>query len=132
MTTTNDDVSGPPVVEVSRTNTILYCRAWERTMRFYRDDLALPVVHESDWFVEFLVVGSSYLSIADSARATIDDVSGQGVTLSWQVEDIAATRQRLLDRGLDPSDVRDVWNAHACYLLDPEGHRIELWSEANG
>lgn len=128
---TTADVPGPPLVEVVRTNTILYCRAWDRTVRFYRDDLALPVMHESEWFVEFRVAGTSFLSVADSARATIDDVEGQGVTLSWQVADLAATRERLLDRGLDPSDVRDVWNARACYLFDPEGHRIELWAEGS-
>lgn len=101
-------------------------------MRFYRDDLSLPVEHESDWFVEFLVAGTSYLSVADSARASIDDVNGQGITLSWQVADLVATRTRLRERGLDPSDIRDVWNARACYLFDPEGHRIELWAQADG
>lgn len=97
-------------------------------MRFYRDGLSLPVTHESEWFVEFHVAGMSYLSVADSARATIDDVEGQGVTLSWQVTDLAATRRRLLARRLDPSEIRDIWNARACHLFDPEGHRIELWA----
>ena len=132
MPTTADDVPRHIPIEVVRTNTILYCREWEPTMRFYRDGLSLPVTHESEWFIEFHIAGMSYLSIADSARATIDDVEGQGVTLSWQVTDLAATRRRLLGRGLDPSDIRDIWNARACHLFDPEGHRIELWAQEDG
>ena len=121
-----------PLVDIARSNTILYCRAWDRTVGFYRDGLALPVVHAGDWFVEFLVAAQSYLSIADASRATIDDVGGQGVTLHWRVADLRVTRARLLDRGLEPSDIHDVGHARACHLFDPEGHRIELWAAADG
>jgi catechol 2,3-dioxygenase-like lactoylglutathione lyase family enzyme len=121
-----------PLVDIARSNTILYCRAWDPTVRFYRDGLALPVVHANEWFVEFLVAEASYLSIADASRATIDDVGGQGVTLSWRVADLDATRAHLLDRGLEPSEIHDVWNARACHLVDPKGHRIELWAGRSG
>jgi hypothetical protein len=71
----------------------------------------------------------STLSIADSARTPIDHVGGQGITLSWEVADLGLARQRLVDRGLEPSEIRVVWNAAAFYVTDPEGHRIEIWSE---
>lgn len=127
------DGDGPatPLVAVERFNTILYCRQWLPTVRFYRDDLRLPVVDENEWFVEFRVTGGSSLSIADSGRATVDHAGGQGVTLSWRVTDIAAARERLAERALQPSEIRIIWNAAIFYVTDPEGHRIEVWSEAD-
>lgn len=120
-----------PLVSVERFNTILYCRHWLPTVLFYRDDLGLPVADESDWFVEFRVTAGSSLSIADSARATVDHVAGQGITLSWRVTDIAAARERFVERSLQPSEIRTVRNTAAFYVADPEGHRIELWSAAH-
>jgi len=129
--TAADDDPTCPLRGVDRTNTILYCRHWQATVDFYRDALGLDVVHTTDWFVEFRLTGESYLSIADAARATIDHVAGQGMTLSLHVPDLSATRRRLIERGLDPSDVRTVWHADVCYLVDPEGHRIEVWADGS-
>lgn len=121
---------GPaPMLAVKRFNTILYCRHWLPTVRFYRDDLGLPVIADNDWYVEFGTTTMSTLSIADSARTPIDHVGGQGITLSWEVADLGVARKRLVDRGLEPSEIRVVWNAAAFYVIDPEGHRIEVWSE---
>jgi len=124
------DDPAPPALAVERFNTILYCRRWMDTVRFYRDDIGLPVIADNDWYVEFHTAGESSLSIADSARTPIDDVGGQGITLSWKVDDLAAARSRLVDRALEPSEIRTVWDATAFYLIDPEGHRIEVWSDA--
>ena len=127
--TTVDDAHDPPFGP-DRVNTILYCRDWHATVSFYRDALRLPVTHETDWFVEFRLTGDAHLSVADSSRATIDHVDGQGITLSWRVPDVSAVRRRLIERGLRPTDERTVWGATACYLFDPEGHRIELWTDS--
>lgn len=118
-----------PAIALDRTNTILYCRRWDATVGFYRDVLQLPVTHSTDWFVEFRLTDNAHLSIADASRATIDDVAGQGITLSWRVADLPAARQRLVELGLQPSPERSVWGAAVCYLVDPEGHRLELWSD---
>ena len=125
----DDPATGPVAIE--RSNTILYCQHWQPTVRFYREKLGLPVVYSNDWFVEFRVTEESFLSVADSARATVDDVNGQGITLSWRVADLAVARSRLVDRGLQPSEPRKIWNATAFHLFDPEGHRIELWSDTS-
>lgn len=124
------DVPVTPLIAVGRSNTILYCRHWQPTVRFYRDDLGLPVLAENEWYVEFRVTTASSLSLADSANATIDDVDGQGITLSWHVTDLTATRERLVDHDLAPSEIRNVGDAVAFYLIDPEGHRLEVWSDA--
>lgn len=91
----------------------------------------MPLIAEHDWYVEFRVTTDSSLSIADAARATIPDAGGLGITLSWRVADLSATRKRLVDHDLAPSDIRIVGDAAAAfYLADPEGHRIEVWSDA--
>jgi catechol 2,3-dioxygenase-like lactoylglutathione lyase family enzyme len=118
-----------PLVTITRRNTILYCRRWRDTVDFYRSDLGLAVLARRDWFVEFAIGTDSALSVADASRTTIEPVDGQGITLSWRVADLGATRTRLVDNGLAPTPVRRVWDAVACYLFDPEGHRIELWSD---
>lgn len=117
-----------PLVAIERTNTILYCRNWLPTVGFYRDDLHLPVVAESHWYVQFGVSAGSTLSVADATKTTIGSAGGQGITLSWRVADIEATRDRLVDGGLEPSDIRTMGSATALYLTDPEGHRVEVWS----
>ena len=79
-------MSTPVVIE--RTNTILYCTSWKRTVEFYGDTLGFDVTHENDWFVEFALGDGSHLSIANADRATIGATGGSGITLSWQVPDI--------------------------------------------
>lgn len=113
-------------MEVARTNTILYCANWAETVSFYRRQLGLQVSHENDWFVEF-EVGSGFLSIADAARATVGQTRGQGVTLSWKVDDIEQASRDLRGKGVEVSSVKQRWGAQAIDFKDPEGHRIELW-----
>lgn len=110
-----------------RSNTILYCRHWAPSVRFYRETLGLPVTFENDWFVEFRLTGTSFLSVANAARATIADVQGQGFTMSLQVSDLEQTRAVLERRGVSTTAIRRKWNAEVFYCHDPEGHRLEFW-----
>jgi len=114
--------------KIKRSNTILYCRNWEKTVRFYRDTLNFSVNHERDWFLEFHLTGSSYLSIADESLASIKSVDGNGVTLSWQVEDIELAQGKLHELGVKTSPIESIWGSQSFYFFDPEGHRIELWA----
>ncbi|MBK8899898.1 MAG: VOC family protein [Anaerolineaceae bacterium] len=116
------------LIEPKRTNTILYCRNWQATVDFYRDQLGLPVVFANDWFVEFELTSTSFLSIANAARATIEAVHGQGITLTWQVDDVAASKARLAAQGIATTPIQHKWQAQVCYCTDPEGHRLELWA----
>lgn len=114
---------------IKRANTILYCRNWENTVRFYRDTLKLSVNYKKDWFIEFHLTESSYLSIADASLASIKSADGDGVTLSWQVEDIELTYGRLKEIGVKTSPVKPIWGVRSFYFFDPEGHRIEIWAQ---
>ena len=113
---------------IERTNTILYCRNWNQTVRFYRDVLDLVVHFETDWFVEFHLTAIAYLSIADAACATIPSGGGDGVTLSFRVTDIESEYRRLISFGITPGPMETKWGSRTFFFRDPEGHRIELWS----
>ena len=114
--------------KIKRSNTILYCRNWENTVRFYRDVLKFVINHESEWFVEFQLADNTYLSIANAANTSIKSADGGGITISWQIEDVELTYLRFNELGIKTRKIKSVWGARAFYIFDPEGHRIELWS----
>lgn len=116
-------------LDIEGSNTVLYCRRWSATVAFYRDTLGLTPTFENDWFVEFEICSGSSVSIADSSRATIESVGGQGITITWRVRDIEASWAALRDRGVDVTAIAQRWGAFAFYCCDPEGHRLEVWAE---
>lgn len=115
-------------MNLNTANTILYCRRWEETVRFYRDGLGLPVGFATDWFVEFRLAADCRLSIADDASTAVKSSGGAGITLSFQVEDIRAEHKHAEGAGLEPTAIREhPWQAETFCIFDPEGHRIEIW-----
>lgn len=114
-------------MNVRRSNTILYCSEWANTVAFYRDVMLLEPTHEVDWFVEFALHDTAHLSVADAARTSIDPSSGAGITLSWQVDDLAAECARLAAHDVETSDPMRQWGGRSVFLHDPERNRIELW-----
>ena len=117
-----------PEISINRTNTILYCEAFEETVSFYEDILKLKIATQKDWFVEFRLRDRVYLSVADAARTTIPSGKGEGITLSWQVEDVREARDRLVSMGVETSPVEWQYGAWVIFICDPSGNRIELWS----
>lgn len=121
-------MSGPLIID--RANTILYCSRWQECVEFYRDGLGLDVASENDWFVEFSLNPDSRLSVADARRASIESAGGRGITVTLKIEDILSAHQALMDRGLLPGEIKKhAWGADVFYLRDPDGNRIEFWSE---
>lgn len=109
-------------------NTILYCDRWAETVDFYRRVLALPVNVENEWFVELRLTQTSFISIADARRCSIDSSGGQGVTVTLQVDDVRAHHDRLSEAGVVIGPVRrHPWGALGFFCRDPEGYRLELW-----
>ena len=115
-------------MKIKSTNTILYCKNWQETVEFYRTALKLLVLSSNKWFVEFKLNEMSRISVANEARTSVKSGEGKGITVSLQVTDIEQTRNELIEAGVNPTPVREVWGAKAIYVHDPEGNRLEFWS----
>ena len=112
-------------------NTVLYCQHYAQTLAFYDQVLRLPRGFANDWFVEFKVAREAFLSVADQRRASIDSAHGQGLTLTFRVDDVRATHEQLRGRGAAPGAPGPrPWGAQGFVLHDPEGTRIEIWAPA--
>jgi hypothetical protein len=101
-------------------------------VRFYRDQLQLPVNFSTDWFIEFYLTPNARLSIADEKRSTIKSSSGNGITLTLEVEEIELVHKQLDNLGLKPTAIRKhPWEAMVFHLIDPENNRLEVWQSIN-
>lgn len=117
------------VTAVRRANTILYTDRWVETVSFYGEALGLTVAFENDWFVEFDIGPGAFVSVADARRTSIQPGRGDGITLSWQVDDVHDVRAELLERGVETGAVGTRWGAAVLDVFDPAGNRVEFWSE---
>ena len=115
-------------MKIKATNTILYCKNWQKTVDFYRTGLKLLVLSSNEWFVEFKLNEMSRLSVVNEARTSIDSSEGRGITVSLQVVDIEQTRAELSEAGITSTPIREIWGAKTIYVHDPEGNRLEFWS----
>lgn len=114
---------------VIRSNTILYCSWFEKTVLFYRDILKLSVHHQTTWLVEFLLFDNTFLSVADAKRTSIRSSNGDGVTISLKVKELELAHEYLSKKVSDVSEIKEIWGSMAFYLYDPDGHRIEIWEQ---
>jgi predicted enzyme related to lactoylglutathione lyase len=115
-------------LKIKSTNTILYCKKWEETVEFYRTQLKLLVLSSNEWFVEFKLNEMSRVSVANEARTSIESSGGKGITVSLQVADVEQTWTELIEVGITPMPIKDVWGAKVVYVHDPEGNRLQFWS----
>lgn len=116
-------------MQIQISNTILYCARWKETVDFYKAGIGLRVTMERDWFVEFELTGTSRLSVANEAHATVPSGGGKGLTISLKVDDIKETHAFLVQAGLRPPAIGvHPWGAWTVMLHDPEGNRIEFWA----
>lgn len=68
------------------------------------------------------------LSVADTARASIGSCGGEGLTLTFEVDDIDNTHALLEVANLNPPPIKVYsWGARVIHIYDPEGNRIEFW-----
>jgi catechol-2,3-dioxygenase len=117
-------------MNIRTANTILYCRKWEETVAFYKSKLKLQVTTSKEWFVEFRLNKTSCISVANAARTSIDSNDGKGITIALEVDDIKATHSDLKKAELNPTPISDhTWGAKVMYIYDPEGNRLEFWSQ---
>lgn len=111
-------------------NVILYCDKWADTVSFFRDTIGFPITMTTDWLVEFEVGPHAFLSVANTKRTSICSAGGAGITVTFKVADLRSVWQELVAKNVRVDPIRDTrLGGHAFFLRDPEGHRLEFWSE---
>nr|WP_239454234.1 VOC family protein [Bacillus suaedaesalsae] len=117
---------------------IMYVNDFEKTMKFYRDILQLPVKGEHGTYVEF-DTGATTLSI--NTRESFKDITGletpvgsmrsQTFELGFVALDVDETVENLRRQGVEVllEPVTKPWGQTVAYVADPDGHYIEICSE---
>ena len=128
---------GGHVLKLSMRYLILYVADFEKSLRFYRDVLGVPVRAEHGTYVEF-DTGSTILAFntRESAREVTGlaipdgEVASQSFELGFAVEDVPATIESLRRQGVTivKEPVVKPWGQTVAYVADPDGHYLEICS----
>jgi predicted enzyme related to lactoylglutathione lyase len=100
----------------------------ERAVAFYGSALGLPrsVYRPQHNFAEF-ETGAVTLSIVDPVRMGIGQFQPNANHLALQVEDVAASRALLEERGVEfAGDIFDTSVCHMAFFQDPDGNALML------
>jgi predicted enzyme related to lactoylglutathione lyase len=103
-------------------------RDLERTVAFYGETLGLPrsVYRPERSFAEF-ETGTVTLSVYDPVRMGIGSFTANANSVALQVEDVAAARATLEERGVTFSgDIFDTGVCHMAFFADPDGNELML------
>jgi len=111
----------------------VFVRDWERACAFYGDVLGLPLrfkdaaVGWAEFDVGGPVIGVERVDPEGDA-ADPERLVGRFVGISLEVDDIAATYQRLRRRGVSfrSPPQRQPWGGVLAHLEDPEGNVLTL------
>jgi predicted enzyme related to lactoylglutathione lyase len=95
-----------------------------RAVAFYRDVIGLePGDIFSDHWAEFNV-GSTAFGVGNGEP--LGFVPGTSMGAAFEVDDIAALRDRLIAHNAPVSDLHEFPNCSAVFVTDPEGNRFAL------
>jgi lactoylglutathione lyase len=110
---------------VSRVSVVyLYVSDMERSLRFYRDLLGIPLEGDEDW-AETTLGGTRFALHA--THEGIGELSEGTIHVSLEVADADATGERLRAQGVETREtMRDKWGS-ALEVVDPDGYRIYLF-----
>ncbi|RME68997.1 MAG: VOC family protein [Verrucomicrobia bacterium] len=116
---------------------------FDAMVRFYRDTLGLPVKFTfinkaGDLFGCYFDAGeTTFIELFDQAGADVEWGGGTDPLqpnantfyqhFCFQVDDLDSYRKRLLDAGLEVTDIHvGLDNSRQCWIKDPDGNAIEL------
>ena len=100
----------------------------DRAVAFYGETLGLPCsVHRPERnFAEF-DTGTVTLSVVNPEKMGIGSFKPNANHLALQVEDVAAARAELEERGVTfMGDIFDTGVCHMAFLADPDGNALML------
>ena len=110
---------------VSRVSVVyLYVSEMERSLRFYRDLLGIPLEGDDDW-AEATLGGTRFALHA--THEGIGELSAGTIHVSLEVADVDAAAERLRAEGVETREtMRDEWGT-AVEVVDPDGYRVYLF-----
>jgi predicted enzyme related to lactoylglutathione lyase len=95
-----------------------------RAIAFYRDVVGLePGQLFSDHWAEFNV-GPTAFGVGNGE--SLGYIPGTSTGASFEVDDIAGLRERLIAHGAPVSELHEFPNCSAVFVTDPEGNRFSL------
>lgn len=95
-----------------------------RAAAFYRDVLGLePGDSFGDHWIEFNV-GTTAFGVGNGEMLGL--VPGQSSGATFEVDDIAEVRERLLRHKVPVTELHDFPKCQACFVTDPEGNKFGL------
>lgn len=110
---------------VSRVSVVyLYVSDMDRSLRFYRDLLGIPLEGDDDW-TEATLGGTRFALHA--THEGIGELSEGTIHVSLEVADADAAAERLRGQGVETREtMRDEWGT-ALEVVDPDGYRVYLF-----
>src|SRR5687767_13071744 len=110
---------------VSRVNIVyLYVEDVERSARFYRDVLDIPLEGDHDW--QEAELGGVRFAL-HLAHEGVGRPSSGTIHVGFEVSDVDEAVERLQAAGVETREtMRDEWGA-AVEVVDPDGYRIYLF-----
>jgi lactoylglutathione lyase len=102
----------------------LYVSDMERSLRFYREVLGIPLEGDGDW--QEAALGGTRFALHRSHEG-IGELSSGTVHIDLEVADVEAASERLRTVGHAVTEVvRDEWGA-AVQIVDPDGYELYLF-----
>lgn len=108
-------------MEVLASRMLLRPADYQRSLRFYRDEIGLAIARDYGAGVVFYA-GQSLIEIAGHGNPGRTAANFPGA-LWLQVRDVAATEAELRSRGVSiaRSARRELWGLHEMHVNDPDG-----------
>ncbi len=95
-----------------------------QAVAFYRDVVGLePGESFGDHWAEFNI-GSTAFGVGNGEP--LGFTPGTSTGASFEVDDIAAARERLVRNKVTVTEIQEFPNCSACFVTDPEGNRFAL------
>ena len=122
--------SSQAMVPIESMHTVLYCQKWQECVSFYRDTLGFPVALENQVFSELQSGPGSFIGLINARRSKRrTSCTHDNYLLSFRVSDVELLHEVLQKKWKGVAALKDhPWGARLFELHDPEGRRLEFWS----
>ncbi|MCR9148315.1 MAG: VOC family protein [Rhodobacteraceae bacterium] len=121
----------PPSTENTLAITFFYYRDLPAAMRFYENELGLPLAIDQGWCKIYRIVGAAHVGLVDETRGMNKWTADKPVQLCIRVQDVDAWHLYAQHRGfagLSGLFQNDALGIRAFVFNDPEGYQIEIQS----